>query len=181
MNNKKLSINEMCQVGIFVAIVIVCAQISIPMPYGVPMTLQTFAILLAGTILGPKKGTIVALIYVLLGTIGVPVFTGFTGGIGIIFGRTGGFILAFPFMALAAGIGTKKKNIFWLLFWLVIGTIILFTSGLLMFSFITSQPWLVSFTLVVAPFIPTEIIKIALVVVLGKVIKKALHNGGVEV
>ena len=179
MNNKKLSISEMCQIGSFVAIIIVCAQISIPMPYGVPMTLQTFAILLAGMVLGPKKGTIAALVYVLLGAIGVPVFTAFAGGLGIIFGRTGGFILAFPFVALAAGIGGRRKNIFWLILWLVIGTIILFIGGMLMFSFVTSSSLMVSFTLVVVPFIPTEIIKIVMVIVLGKVIKKALNRSGI--
>jgi len=179
MDNKKLSISEMCQIGSFVAIIIVCAQISIPMPYGVPMTLQTFAILLAGMVLGPKKGTIAALVYVLLGAIGVPVFTAFAGGLGIIFGRTGGFILAFPFVALAAGIGGRRKNIFWLILWLVIGTIILFIGGMLMFSFVTSSSLMVSFTLVVVPFIPTEIIKIVMVIVLGKVIKKALNRSGI--
>ena len=179
MNNKKLSINEMCQIGSFVAIIIVCAQISIPMPYGVPMTLQTFAILLAGVVLGPKKGSIAALVYVLLGAIGIPVFTAFTGGLGIIFGRTGGFILAFPFVALAAGIGGKRKNIFGLILWLVIGTIILFIGGLLMFSFVTSSSLVASFTLVVVPFIPTEIIKIVMVIILGKVIKKALNRSGI--
>ena len=179
MNKKRLSIREMCQIASFIAIIIVCAQISIPMPYGVPMTLQTFAILLAGMVLGPKKGTIATLVYVLLGAIGVPVFTAFTGGLGIIFGRTGGFILAFPFVAIAAGIGGRRKNIFWLILWLVMGTIILFIGGLLMFSFVTSSSLMVSFTLVVVPFIPAETIKIVMVVVLGKVIKKALNRSGI--
>ena len=181
MNNRKLSISEMCQIGSFIAIIIVCAQISIPMPYGVPMTLQTFAIMLAGMVLGPKKGTIAALIYVLLGAIGVPVFTAFSGGLGVIFGRTGGFILAFPFVALAAGIGGRGKSIFWLMSWLVTGTILLFTGGMLMFSLVTSISLMVSFSLVVAPFIPSEILKIIMVVVFGKIIKRALNRSGVVI
>jgi len=179
MKGKKLSINEMCQIGIFVTIIIVCAWISIPMPYGVPMTLQTFAILLAGMVLGPRKGAIAAMIYVLLGAIGIPVFTAFTGGLGVIFGRTGGFILAFPVVALAAGVGGRRKNVFWLILWLVIGTILLFIGGMLMFSFVTSSSLVVSFTLVVVPFIPTEIIKIMMVVILGKVIKKTIKRSGI--
>ena len=179
MDNKKLSISEMCQIASFVAIIIVCAQISIPMPYGVPMTLQTFAILLAGVVLGPKGGAIATLVYMLLGAIGIPVFTAFTGGLGIIFGRTGGFILAFPFVALAAGIGGRRKSVFGLILWLLIGTIILFIGGLLMFSFVTSSSLVASFTLVVVPFIPTEIIKIVMVVLLGKVIKKAFFRSGI--
>jgi biotin transport system substrate-specific component len=143
------------------------------MPYGVPMTLQTFAIPLAGAVLGIRNGTIAALIYVLIGAVGVPVFADFTGGIGVVFGRTGGFILAFPFMALAAGIGVRKKSLPWLTIWLIIGAIILYTSGVLMFSFVTSNSLAASFTFVVLPFIPTEIVKIVMVVSMSKIIKQA--------
>ena len=188
MTTKTFPLRELCKISIFAAIIAICAQISIPMPYGVPMTLQTFAIPLAGVVLGAKNGTISTLIYILLGFIGLPVFAGFTGGIGIVFGRTGGFILAFPFMALAAGIGAsfnhqskspaskgrKKQKLAWLLLWLVIGAIFLYTSGLLAFSFVTSIPLRASFGLVVAPFIPTEIIKIILVVTLGSLLKQRL-------
>ena len=171
----------MCKIGVFVAITTVFAQVNIPISYGVPITLQTLAILLAGIVLGPKNGTLVALIYVLLGIVGIPVFTGFTGGIGILFSRTGGFILAFPFVAFTAGIGSKRDSYLWQLCWLVSGIIVLFTSGLLMFSFITSNSLVVSFSLVVAPFIPAEIIKIVVAMVLSKVIIKALSKGGVAV
>ena len=72
MNTKKLAIRDMCHIGIFAAIIAVCAQISIPMPLGVPMTLQTLAIPLAGVVLGIKKGVAATLVYILLGIIGVP-------------------------------------------------------------------------------------------------------------
>ena len=178
MEVKRLSIRELCSIGLFTAIIAVCAQISIPMPYGVPMTLQTFAIPLAGAVLGIKNGTIAALVYVLLGAVGVPVFANFTGGIGMIFGRTGGFILAFPLMALCAGIGGKKENHLWLAMWLIVGAIVLYISGMLMFSLVTSNGLVASFTFVVAPFLPTEAIKIAMVVVLNKLIKQALKKSG---
>jgi biotin transport system substrate-specific component len=150
------------------------------MPYGVPMTLQTFAIPLAGYVLGSRKGVIAALIYILLGIVGLPVFAGFTGGPGMLFGRTGGFILAFPFMALAGGIGAKKKNLLWLVLWLIVGALILYTSGMLMFSFVTSNSLLASFYFVVAPFIPTEIIKIIMMILFGKLVKQALESSGIN-
>ena len=181
MKTKTLSIRELCSIGLFTAIIAVCAQISIPMPYGVPMTLQTFAIPLAGTILGVKNGTIAALTYVILGAVGAPVFAGFAGGIGILFGRTGGFILAFPLMALAAGIGAKKTNLPWLAMWLVIGAIVLYISGATVFSLVTSNTLAASFAFVVVPFIPTEIVKIVLVVVFTKLIKQALEKSGMLV
>ena len=150
------------------------------MPYGVPLTLQTFAIPLAGVVLGAKNGMIAALVYVLLGMVGVPVFANFTGGIGIVFGRTGGFILAFPFMAFAAGIGAKKDNILWLISWLVVGAIILYTVGMLVFSFVAPAELWTSFTLVVLPFLPTEAIKIVLVILFSKLIKRALKSRGMS-
>ena len=177
---KKISIRDICFISIFAAIITVCAQIQIPMPYGVPLTLQTFAIPLAGVVLGTKNGTIATLLYILLGAIGVPVFAGFTGGLGIVFGRTGGFILSFPLMALTAGIGAKKNHL-WLTLWLVIGAIANFACGMAMFSLVTENSMVASFAFVVLPFLPTAAIKIGLVVGLGKLIKQALVKARVLV
>ena len=82
----KITVSELVQIAVFTAIIAAMAQISIPMPAGVPMTMQTFAIPLAGILLGARKGTIATLVYLLLGAVGLPVFAGFTGGIGILFG-----------------------------------------------------------------------------------------------
>ena len=71
---------DLCMIGVVTAVIVIMAQISIPMPLGVPMTMQTFAITLAGIILGSKKGAVASLIYVLLGAVGVPVFANFSGG-----------------------------------------------------------------------------------------------------
>ena len=180
MKAKKTPIRELCRMSLFAAIIAVCAQVSIPMPYGVPMTLQTFAVPLAGLVLGMKNGTSAALIYIILGAAGVPVFAGFTGGPGIIFGRTGGFILSFPLMALTAGAGANKKNI-QLILWLAAGAIINFACGMLMFSFVTSNNLIISFTYVVLPFIPTAVVKIIMAAVSGRLINRALVKAGVPV
>ena len=173
----KLTMRDTCYTGIFAAIIAVCAQISIPMPIGVPLTLQTFAIPLAGVVLGVKKGMIATVVYILLGAVGLPVFANFTGGIGVIFGRTGGFILSFPLMALAAGIGSLRGKM-WLTAWLVAGAAVNYFCGMLMFSYITSTPLAAAFPLVVVPFLPTDALKIVMVVVLGPVIKHALVKNG---
>jgi biotin transport system substrate-specific component len=170
----KLSVRDLCHIALFVAVISVCAQIQIPMPLGMPLTLQTFAIMLAGIVLGAKKGMIASFAYVLLGAFGVPVFSAFTGGLGIIFGRTGGFILSFPLLALAAGIGAKKDNWLWMALWLLIGATINFTSGVLMFSAVMEMSLSASFGFAAAPFIPTELVKIALLVVFGSKIKKRI-------
>jgi len=174
MNTKNLSVRDICHMGVFTAIITVCAQLSIPMPYGVPMSLQTFAIPLAGVVLGAKKGILSTLIYVLLGAIGIPVFAGFTGGLGIVIGPTGGFILSFPIMALTAGIGEAKSGKIWLLFWLTLGAVINYLCGMLIFSLVMSSGLKTAFAVCVLPFFPMDIVKIVLVVVWGRMIKQML-------
>ena len=89
------------------AIIAVLSQLAIPLPTHVPVTLQTFAIALAGYFLGWKGGTAAALVYVLLGAIGVPVFANWSGGFGVITGYTCGFIYGFIIMAFLCGLGAK--------------------------------------------------------------------------
>ena len=125
MQKSKISVQDICSIAIMTAITVVMAQISIPMPMGVPMTMQTFAITLAGVILGSKKGGLSILVYVLLGAIGVPVFAGFSGGVQNLIGPTGGFIISFPIMAYVIGLGVehrKKKGMFVLM--LILGTVL---------------------------------------------------------
>lgn len=89
---------DMVYIAIFSVIMAICAWISIPAQ--VPFTLQTFGVFLAVSVLGGKRGTIAIIVYILLGAIGLPVFTGFTGGVGVLFGTTGGYIVGFLFSAL---------------------------------------------------------------------------------
>ena len=178
MSTRKMSIRDLCYISIFSAVIAVCAQISIPMPYGiVPLTLQTFAIMLAGAVLGVKNGTIATLLYVLLGAVGVPVFSLFTGGIGIVVGPTGGFILSFPLLALAAGVGASKDSRLWLTLWIAIGMIVNYASGIIMYSIVTSTSLSSSFFIMIQ-FIPTDIIKVVIVIASSKTIKQALIKSG---
>lgn len=87
------------------ALMAICAWISIPT--AVPFTLQTFAVFLVTGLLGLKCGTLSVLVYLLLGAVGLPVFTGFKGGIGALLGTTGGYLVGFVFIALTVGLLTK--------------------------------------------------------------------------
>lgn len=80
MTKSKFTTQDLCMIGALTAVIVIMAQISIPMPLGVPMTMQTFAITLAAVILGSRKSALATTIYVLLGAVGVPVFANFRGG-----------------------------------------------------------------------------------------------------
>lgn len=176
MEKSTYSAHDICFVGLFAAIIAVVSQLSIPMPYGVPMTMQTFIIPLTGTILGAKKGAVSVLIYIFIGAAGIPVFAGFSGGVGIVLGIRGGFILSFPIMAITAGISMRKSNIVWLVSWLVAGAIINYACGMLWFSFVMPANLTTAFVASVLPFIPTSIVKIILLAILAKPAKRALSG-----
>ena len=111
MSENKQNVRNLVQIAAFTALLAIMAQISIPMPAGVPMTMQTLAVPLAGLILGANRGTLATVLYVLLGIFGVPVFAGFSGGPGIAFGITGGFQdHALPLPEQAAGLFEKGGN-----------------------------------------------------------------------
>ena len=96
--NTKLSVRDMTYIALFAVVMAICSWISVPSV--VPFTLQTFGVFLAVGVLGGKRGTLAVLIYILLGCVGLPVLAGFTGGIGILLGSTGGYIVGFLFTAL---------------------------------------------------------------------------------
>lgn len=98
MTSGSKKIYDMVYVAVFTVLMAVCSWISIPTV--VPFTMQTFGVFAAVGILGGKRGTLSVLVYLVLGAIGVPVFGGFTGGIGILMGNTGGYIFGFLFSAL---------------------------------------------------------------------------------
>ena len=85
------------------ALTAVMAQITIPIP-PVPFTMQVLAVVLSGLLLGPRYGALAQIIYLLLGAIGLPVFAGLKGGLGILLGPTGGYLISYPFAAAVAGL-----------------------------------------------------------------------------
>ena len=103
---------EMVLAGMFAAVMAVISQLSIPMPTGVPVTIQVFGVALVGAVLGWRLGLCSMLVYILIGAVGLPVFANFGGGIKSLVGLTGGYIWAGPIMAALCGIqpGLKSKK-----------------------------------------------------------------------
>ena len=102
---RKMKTLDVVYIVLFAAVMAVCAWISIPLT--VPITLQTCGVCCAVGLLGLKRGTLSVLVYIILGLVGVPVFAGFTSGVGILAGTTGGYIVGFIFTALIVGWMTK--------------------------------------------------------------------------
>lgn len=89
----------LAQCALFAALMCVCAWISVPLP-DIAFTLQTFTLFLTLGLLGGKNGSIVCVVYLLLGVVGLPVFSGFRGGLGVLLGTTGGYVIGFLAAAL---------------------------------------------------------------------------------
>lgn len=178
MKKRNINIQELCTIGLFTAVICILAPFSIPMPLGVPMTMQTFAIILAGIVLGAKRGALSTLIYILLGAIGLPIFSNFTGGWQTIIGPTGGFILSFPLMAYLIGLGMEYRTKYrWCLYiGLVLATAFNFFFGILVFCHVTDSSLSVGFATCVLPFIPGTILKTVLATILGLHIRKRIHT-----
>lgn len=166
--------------SLFTAITAILAQISIPFPGGVPLTMQTLAVSLCGILLGSKKGFICQCIYISLGSIGIPVFAEFSGGIQIILGPTGGFILSFPLMALTIGyLCERTNNKVIILISMILGSIVNYAFGTIQFSIITQSTIITSFIACVVPFILTGLIKSILATIVGIKLKENKSIQGV--
>ena len=189
---KDNKVRNMCYMALFTALICVISQIpGIPMPGGVPMTLQTLIIPMAGIILGKWWGTGATLLYLLLGMVGLPVFSGFSGGIGVLAGATGGFLISFPLMPLTAGLGYEigRKQTgriagqIYLYCGLIAGAVLNYLVGTLWFAGvflggINSENLAAGFTACVLPFIPTAIVKLILAGLLGSMIHDRLASAG---
>ena len=163
-------------IGMFAALLAILSQLSIPMPSGVPITLQTFAVALTGCILGWKAGTISTFVYLLLGAVGVPVFANFKGGIGALIGYTGGFLWGFLLMAFFCGLAIQKKNPILKIVFSILGLFCCHFLGVIQYSFVASVDLKASFLLVSFPYLLKDGISVACAYFLSILIRKRIVN-----
>lgn len=162
-------------ISIFSALTVICAWITVPSP--VPFTLQTFAILLACGVLGGKRGTVSVLIYVALGALGLPVFSGFRGGVSVLVGESGGYIFGFILSALFMWAAEKyiKSSFARTAVFMGCAILISYVSGALWYAFVytdgaTSLPAILVATVV--PFIIPDAAKLCLALYLTRRLKR---------
>ena len=171
---------DLAYVAVCAALMAVCSWISIPAT--VPFTLQTFAVFCSLGLLGGRRGIAAILVYLLLGALGVPVFAGFSGGIGILFGTTGGYLLGFILMGLVYWLGERlsmdSRNI--RIISMILGLLLCYAFGTAWFMFVyarqtgaialgTALAWCV------VPFLLPDLVKMALALLLSGRLRKALH------
>lgn len=171
------SILNTVKIALFAAIISVSAMIAIPFP--VPLTLQTFGVFAALFVLGGKCGSISVLLYIAIGAVGLPVFSGFTGGIGRLFDLTGGFIWGFlvaalAFWALEALTGKKR---FFLPIATAISLALTYTAGCIQFAAVSSADgaevgFFSALVGCVLPFVLPDVIKIFLAYIISRRIRK---------
>lgn len=168
---------DIVYIAVFAVIMAICSWISIPTT--VPFTLQTFGVFIAVGILGGKRGTLAVLVYIILGAIGVPVFSGFAGGVGILAGTTGGYIIGFLFSALVMWLMEKipgKRSVIQVIS-MIVGLIVCYAFGTAWFMIVYSRAnGAVGLAAVlgwcVIPFIIPDLVKIAFAYVLSRKLKK---------
>ncbi len=163
------------------AIICVLSQISIPLPTGVSLTLQTFAVALCGYFLGIKYGTVSVCVFLALGALGIPVFSGFKGGIHILTaGLTGGFLWGFIFLSFFCGLGVhrmlKKHGFMIPVLFGVIGLLICHLCGVVQYSAISGIGFIQSILAVSVPFLIKDILSVAAAFFCARAISKAVRR-----
>jgi len=174
------SVRQLILIALFTALIAVLAQIAVPLPFSpVPVTGQLIAVFLAGTLLGGKGAFLAVLAYLLLGAAGAPVFSMGRGGIFILLGPTGGYLWGFLPAAFVSGSLQKgTPGLTRTAAAMALGLGCAYLPGTLQLSLIMGYSAGQAFLAGVVPFIPVELIKVALAAALGTRIKRSLHRSG---
>lgn len=152
------------------------SQIIIPIG-AVPITLQTFAVGLVAAIFKPREATLAALLYLILGAIGLPVFAGGSGGFQTFFSPIAGYILAYPLFAFITSILTNADTPIWKIFLaFVLGDVPVFVGGILTLHFLGNMGWSTAVAVGLTPFIIPDLLKGLIVSLVTKPVLKALKN-----
>ena len=160
---------------------LICIAGPLVIPAGpIPLSMASFAVYLAGTVLGKKVGTLATALYLLIGAAGVPVFSGFSGGFQKLAGLTGGYLVGYLPCAYLAGLGTeyteKHGRIWNRPAMMAAGTAVLYALGTAWFMIQTGNTLGASLTLCVIPFLPGDAVKIAAASLISGPVRNAVKR-----
>lgn len=164
-------------VAVMTAVMCILGPISIPIGV-IPVSLTVFTCFLAAYILGMKLGTLAYVIYLLIGFLGVPVLSGYSGGPAKVFGPTGGYLVGFIFLTAVSGwfVDHFEKKIWVQALGMILGLVICYTFGTIWLAILGHLSAKAAFLAGVAPFIAFDLIKIALAIAIGRQVRVRLKN-----
>lgn len=173
-----MKIKDMAYIALLAVVISICSWISIFIFVSVPFTMQTFGIFCALLLLGGRRGFFAIALYVLMGIVGLPVFSGFRSGVAALMGPTGGYILGFILCGAFYWALEKRGKPWWLL---AVGNVICYLFGTLWFVLVyTADGKAVSFGAAlltcVVPYIVPDVVKLVLALVVSKRLKPALKR-----
>ncbi|MCM1314150.1 MAG: biotin transporter BioY [Prevotella sp.] len=172
VSRKFLTTREMVLIAMFSAVIAVCSWISVPTT--IPFTLQTFGVFSTMNILGGKKGFFAILVYILLGAVGMPVFSGFSAGISALMSYSGGYIWGFLFLALVYWFAEKfsGRKLIVQVISLIIGMMVCYLCGTLWFMYVTKSTFLYGLSACVVPYVLFDALKLILALFVSERVKK---------
>lgn len=178
MKNRQ-KVFQLAIIGIAAAIICILGPLSIPIGV-VPVAFANLAIYIVLYALGMKKGTVSVLIYLLIGLIGIPVFSNFSGGLGKLLGPTGGYLIGYIFMALISGyiIDRFFENKVMCFLGMVLGTAFLYAFGTAWLAHQANLSFSAALAAGVIPFIPGDLAKILIASIIGSQVRKQLIRAG---
>jgi len=175
-----LDLREMLGAGLLAALTAILGYVQIPLPFSpVPITGQTFGVMLAGSLLGARAGFCSMLLFLITGAAGMPVFAGARAGIGVLAGPTGGFLLGFPLAAyvigrLAYGPRSGKGILPLVLANLAGGIVIIYALGTVQLVLVTGMDPIAALGVGTLPFIPGDLLKVAVAAVVARRVRVVL-------
>ena len=170
VDNQKIKTKQMVLIALMTAVTCVLGPLSIPLPFSpVPISLTNFAIFLAIFVLGMKNGTISFIIYLLLGAVGVPVFSSFRGGLQVLAGPTGGYLIGFIFLALIMGFALDHfdRKLVPTIIGMIIGMAVRYTFGTVWLAKLLSLSFKEGLMMGVIPYLAGDVAKIIIAAIVG--------------
>ena len=170
VDNQKIRTKQMVLIALMTAVTCVLGPLSIPLPFSpVPISLTNFAIFLAIFVLGMKSGTISFIIYLLLGAVGVPVFSSFRGGFQVLAGPTGGYLIGFIFLALIMGFALDHfdRKLVPTIIGMIIGMAVCYACGTVWLAKLLSLSFKEGLMMGVIPYLAGDVAKIIIAAIVG--------------
>lgn len=179
-NHKKFTTSQLTLAAVMAAVTCILGPLSVPIPISpVPLSLTMLAIFFSVCLLGWKLGTISCIVYLLIGIIGLPVFSGFSSGFGKLLGPTGGYLIGFIPMAVICGLAFEKSSRkLTIILGLIAGTLVAYLFGTAWLSYVAKLSFTQALWAGVIPYIPGDLVKILVAAFIGPVIKKRMQTAG---